>query len=228
MTCYVLEGGYRSYRRYLREQFSLPCNLKVIGGKTGSGKTAILQYLGKAGEQVIDLEGIAHHKGSAFGALGESPQPATEQFENDLLERLSGVDRARPLWIEDESRNIGKCVIPGEFYDRMLEGELFFLDIPVEARAGYLVGEYAAAEPGQLKACIARIEKKLGGDRTREALEAVDRKDFFHAAMITLHYYDRAYMYSLEKNHKRYRVISSGVVDAGINAALLQNNLSSG
>jgi len=226
LTCQVLKGGYRSYRGFLREQLSIPFNLKVIGGRTGSGKTAILHQLEKMGEQVVDLEGIAHHRGSAFGALGEPPQPTTEQFENDLFDRLSRLDRSRPVWIEDESRNIGKCVIPGEIYTQMLESDLFFLDIPREERAKYLVSHYAASNRKELKSCVARIERKLGGDRTREALEAIDCEDFFYTAMITLHYYDKAYMYSLEKNHKAYRVVPSRVVDAAANAALLQKYLS--
>ena len=226
LSCRVLEGGYRSYRRFLREQLSMPFHLKVIGGRTGSGKTAILHQLEKMGHQVVDLEGIAHHKGSAFGALGETPQPTTEQFENDLFDRLFRLDRSRWIWIEDESRNIGKCVIPGELYDQMLEGDLLFLDIPREERAKYLVGHYAASDPDALKACVSRIEKKLGGDRTKVALDSIDRGDFFQTAMITLHYYDKAYMYSLEKNHKSCRVVPSGVVDAGANAALLQKHLS--
>jgi len=221
LSCYLLEGGYKSYRSYAREVLATPLNLLVIGGRTGSGKTAILHHLRLLGEQVIDLEGLAHHKGSAFGALGELDQPSTEQFENELCKELLPLDTKRVTWIEDESRNVGKCVIPGELYSRMRETEIVFLDISREQRARHLVGDYAQYEQEALRTCVLKIEKRLGGDRTREALEAIDREDFYQTAMITLHYYDKAYMHSLEKNHERYQILSSLDVDPVVNAELL-------
>ena len=221
LTCHLLEGGYKSYRRHVKEVVASPLNLFVIGGRTGSGKTAILHQLDLRGEQVIDLEGLAHHKGSAFGALGESEQPTTEQFENNLCQKILELDPRKITWIEDESRNIGKCVIPGEFYSRMRESDLVFLDISRELRAEYLVVDYARYEPEALKDCVIKIGKRLGGDRTREALESIDTGDFHTTAMITLHYYDKAYMFSLEKNHERYQIVSSEDVDPVVNAELL-------
>jgi tRNA 2-selenouridine synthase len=221
LTCYLLEGGYKSYRSYAREVLATPLKLLVIGGRTGSGKTAILHHLRLLGEQVIDLEGLAHHKGSAFGALGELDQPSTEQFENVLCKELLPLDTKKVTWIEDESRNVGKCVIPGELYSRMREAEIVFLDISREQRARHLVGDYAQYEQEALRTCVLKIEKRLGGDRTREALEAIDREDYYQTAMITLHYYDKAYMHSLEKNHEHYQILSSLDVDPVVNAELL-------
>lgn len=221
ITCFLLDGGYKSYRRHVHELMARPLNLKVIGGRTGSGKTEILHHLEGEGFQVIDLEGLAHHKGSAFGALGEPEQPTTEQFENDLGEVLRHIDPEKEVWIEDESRNVGKCVIPGELYEKMKESEILFLDIPVEVRARHLVRYYAAYPAEELKGCVMKISKRLGGDRTREALASIDEGDFFRTALITLHYYDKAYMFSLEKNHEQYRVIPSHELDPGVNAGLL-------
>lgn len=221
LTCHLLEGGYKSYRRHVKEVASRPLNLYVIGGRTGSGKTAILHHMDQVGEQIIDLEGLAHHKGSAFGALGESEQPTTEQFENDLCKTILELDPEKITWIEDESRNIGKCVIPGEFYSRMRESTLIFLDISRENRAEHLVVDYASYKAEDLKACVIKIGKRLGGDRTKEALESIDRGDFRTTAMITLHYYDKAYMFSLEKNHKEYQVLPSEDMDPVVNAELL-------
>jgi len=227
LTCYLLEGGYKSYRRYARSIMDKPVKLKVIGGRTGSGKTEILQHLARTGEQAIDLEGLAHHKGSAFGALGESEQPTTEHFENLLCEKLAEMDPDRIIWIEDESRNVGKCVIPGELYTRMKEASIIFLDIPRKSRAGYLVKHYAEYKGDELKQCVLKIQKKLGGDRTREALESIDKGDFFNTAMITLQYYDKAYMHSLEKNHKEYFVVTSNEVDEITNTGLLKKHVQS-
>jgi tRNA 2-selenouridine synthase len=221
ITCYLLEGGYKSFRRYVREVLAGPVKLLVIGGRTGSGKTDILHILGEHGEQVIDLEGLAHHKGSAFGALGESEQPSTEQFENELCLVLLDLDPHKVTWIEDESRNVGKCVIPRELYTKMRESEIIFLDIDRELRARHLVKDYARFDQDDLRSCIKKIEKRLGGDRTRVALKAIDREDYYQTAMITLHYYDKAYMYSLEKNHEHYRVLPSKDVDPAVNAELL-------
>ena len=225
LTCYLLEGGYKSYRRFIREEFNKQMKLKVIGGRTGTGKTDILHHLNGKGEQVIDLEGLAHHKGSAFGALGESPQPTTEQFENDLCEIILTLDRNQYVWIEDESRNVGKCVIPGELYGKMRDSELIFLDIPREKRALHLVKHYAAYDREALKGCILKIQKKLGGAQTKEALESIERADFYQTAMLTLRYYDKAYMHSLDKNHDRYHLIPSDIVDPVINGELLQKHI---
>lgn len=224
LKCHVLDGGYKRWRTWLRSQFSQAYELRVLGGRTGSGKTAILHQLVRQGEQVIDLEGLAHHKGSAFGSLGEPPQPSTEQFENDLGIALAALDRGRRTWIEDESRNIGKCVLPPEFYEQMCQSEMYFLDISRELRAGHLVGDYASFDKEELIDRVLRIKMKLGGDRSSEAVEAIRSGDFFKTALITLEYYDKAYMFSLEKNHSAYRLLPTQTIDPGENAALLLEN----
>lgn len=221
LTCYLLEGGYKSYRNLIHSQFEQDFRIRVLGGRTGSGKTDILFQLEAMGEQIIDLEGLAHHKGSAFGALGEHPQPSTEQFENNLYQALSKLDYSRYIWIEDESRNVGRCVVPGPFYQQMKDSRTLFLDISRELRATHLVKHYAGYESGELKECILKISKRLGGDRTREALESVDVGNFKNTAMITLHYYDKTYMFSLEKNHKEYEVIKSEQIDPAYNAEMV-------
>ncbi|MEN8202811.1 MAG: tRNA 2-selenouridine(34) synthase MnmH [Bacteroidota bacterium] len=228
LTCYLLEGGYKAYRRFVHEVLERPMKLNVVGGRTGSGKTDILHELERKGEQVVDLEGIAHHKGSAFGSLGEEEQPSTEQFENNLCQRFISLNPEHITWIEDESRNIGKCVLPGGLYERMRESKIIFLDISRELRARHLVTHYASYEAESLKSSILKIRKKLGGDRTREALDSIDRQDYFNTAMITLQYYDKAYMHSLERNHKSYHILSSDVVNPPVNADLLLSHFQEG
>jgi tRNA 2-selenouridine synthase len=221
LQCYILQGGYKSYRRYVKEVLTHPYTLNVIGGKTGSGKTAILHQLEASGQQIVDLEALAHHKGSAFGALGEQEQPSTEQFENNLCRELSGLDPGKEIWIEDESRNVGKCVIPGELYERMKAGATYFLDIPREERARYLVKHYAVHDKLALIGCVQKIHKKLGGDRVKLAIESIEQEEYLTASMITLQYYDKAYMHSLEKNHIQVQRIETDKVDPVVSAATL-------
>ena len=93
----VLEGGYKSYRHYILEKLSERRKMIVLGGMTGSSKTHILRYLKNYGQQVIDLEGLANHKGSAFGSLGQPPQPSTEQFANILYNEWKKINLKLPF-----------------------------------------------------------------------------------------------------------------------------------
>lgn len=112
---YRLENGYKSFRKFIHQSFVEPVSLIVLGGMTGTGKTEILQELRTLGEQVIDLEHIANHRGSAFGGIGQKDQPSTEQFENNLFEILSQMDKGKRTWVEDESRRIGIDYLPEPF-----------------------------------------------------------------------------------------------------------------
>ncbi|HEU4717669.1 MAG TPA: tRNA 2-selenouridine(34) synthase MnmH, partial [Bacteroidia bacterium] len=105
MEVLLLSGGYKAYRNFVLSNTGRKFDLRVVGGETGSGKTDILHELARKGEQVLDLEGLARHKGSSYGAIGQDPQPTVEQFENDFVHALTKLDPSRPVWIEDESRS---------------------------------------------------------------------------------------------------------------------------
>ncbi len=194
---FVLNGGYKAYRKYIRQKIGEEANLIVVGGKTGCGKSEILNYLAKAGEQVLDLENIAHHKGSAFGDLGQEKQPTNEQFENNLFQTWQKLDLNLPVWIEDESRGIGTVSIPEPLHNKIRQSIVIFLDVEKEIRITRLVKEYALFDPALLEAAILRINKKLGGLNTKLAIEALFNKDFNTAASILLTYYDKAYLMGL-------------------------------
>lgn len=196
---YVLRGGYKSFRRNVLDSFNKDRQINILGGRTGSGKTMILKELAKQGEQIIDLEGLAHHKGSSFGALGEKPQPTQEMFENKLFIALNETDTSHPVWIEDESNMIGTKVIPKSFFVRMRSSPVYFLDIPFETRLNYLTQEYGKFAPEEIKSAIDRITKKLGGQHAKAALEAIDTADFKTAFGICLSYYDKTYEYGKNK-----------------------------
>jgi tRNA 2-selenouridine synthase len=138
----VLEGGYKSYRHYILNSLSEKRKMIVLGGMTGSGKTHILKYLGSYGQQVIDLEGLANHKGSAFGSLGQPPQPSTEQFANDLFNEWKKLTKDLPFWVEDESRNIGTAFLPDSFYLNMQNTRAIILIMDLKTRLPQLIKEY--------------------------------------------------------------------------------------
>ena len=195
----TLQGGYKAYRNHLVPTFSVPQNILILGGKTGSGKTDILKALAQLGEQVIDLEGIAHHKGSSFGAIGQASQPSSEQFENELYDHWKDLDPTRPLWLEDESRNVGTCSIPPALWVQMRQSTVAFVEMPKSERIARLVREYACYDPNLLLQATDRIEKRLGGQHHKAAVEALNAGDYAQVADITLVYYDKAYLHGLSQ-----------------------------
>ncbi len=190
----VISKGYKAFRNFVLAAFDREVDLKVIGGYTGSGKTHILHSLEELGCQIIDLEKVACHKGSAFGSIGECAQPTIEQFENNLFNQWRKLDFTKPVYIEDESHNIGGVKMPINLYHKIRGANVYFLDVPKEDRAHALVKDYAAIDDEKLKVSILKITRRLGGLVTNEALEALNNKDYFKVAMLTLNYYDKAYM----------------------------------
>jgi tRNA 2-selenouridine synthase len=199
----VLEEGYKAYRRYILDKLSEKRKMIVLGGMTGSSKSHIIRYLNSAGHQVLDLEKLANHKGSAFGALGQAPQPTTEQFGNFLFKEWIQSDPGRPVWIEDESRNIGSVFLPDQFYLNMQDTPIIVLVMDIKTRLPRLIEEYAKYPPESLKASVLKISKRLGGDNTRNAIDAVEEGNIARAIEISLYYYDKAYLYGLTKKESK-------------------------
>lgn len=199
MKVSTLVGGYKKYRNFVLDELSQPLNLIVLGGKTGSGKTEVLYELEKQGEQILDLEGLANHKGSAFGMLGQAPQPMTEHFENLLYAAFSKLDPTRRIWVEDESRNIGCCNIPDALWQQMRQTKVAYIDVDKEIRVKRLVQEYAHFSFDELKAATDRILKRLGGQHHKAAIEALENGDFAFGTDIALNYYDKTYLHGLSR-----------------------------
>ncbi len=196
---YLIEGGYKAFRNHVLQFFDQPFKLHIIGGYTGSGKTKILEYILANGCQVIDLEAIAHHRGSAFGGISMGIQPSVEQFESNLFEKMRFLDFEKPIWMEDESRHIGSAFIPPSLFKQMETSWVYFLNIPRVERAKYLVKEYGNLNKEELASSIDRIKKRLGYDQVKRALESLEKNDFFEVAMITLMYYDKFYLKGLSR-----------------------------
>lgn len=203
---YVIEGGYKALRKYALESYTIEAKICVIGGYTGSGKTYILNSLHERGEQIIDLEGIANHKGSAFGGIGNGKQPTIEQFENNLFWNWKDLNYSQTIWVEDESHRIGNVNIPMTFYENIRSKPLVFLEIPREERIKHLVVEYANYPKVDLTDSIERITKRLGGKNTQIAIQSIEENNFVEATNLALIYYDKYYL-------------------RGLNSRTLQNNI---
>lgn len=196
---YLLTGGYKAYRTYHRSLVCRQGKTIVLGGYTGSGKTGLLRAMFTAGEQVIDLENLAHHRGSAFGALDGLSQPTNEQFENDLFNDWNELLSDQVVWLEDESRMIGRVTLPEYLYSKIASSSLIKIIVPLDIRIDNLVRDYAGANQELLADAIHRVGPKMGGDRMQEALKALENKDFSLVAELMLVYYDKAYEYSLSR-----------------------------
>lgn len=199
MDIFILKGGYKAYRDFIRREFSTPVRFMVLAGKTGSGKTDILQAIGKSGHQVLDLEKAANHRGSAFGGLGMMPQPTNEQYENELFHIWQKLDLTRPVWIEDESLSVGTVSIPQPLFEQLIASPVIEIEMDFDLRISRLVREYSTFPVLDLVTCIGRIEKKLGVENARKAAEAVRKGEFDLASAVLLSYYDKAYEKSLQK-----------------------------
>ncbi len=171
MKTYTLEGGYKAYRRYIREQFSRPVKILVLGGYTGSGKTDILKELEKQGEQFLNIENIAHHKGSVFGLLGQELQPTNEQFENNLADAWRKFNFKKIIWMEDESRQLGQCVMPDPLFLQLRQAPLVKITVPKPEREKRLVKEYGGFKKEELEEQLVKIRERLGGQLLKEALK---------------------------------------------------------
>ncbi len=222
----VLKGGYKTYRNFVLDALSLPFSLTILGGYTGSAKTEILQHLKESGECIVDLEGLAVHKGSAFGSLGMPAQPSQEMFENNLaLELLK--QKSSPVWIEDESQRIGNVNIPTTFWTTMRSSPVYFIDVPFEERLEHIMAGYGAFKKEDLADAIQRISKRLGPLETKTALCHVQENRVKDGFRILLTYYDKQYKKALQNRENLPALITTFTCETigdGIAARLLKHH----
>ncbi|MGE4542911.1 MAG: tRNA 2-selenouridine(34) synthase MnmH [Pedobacter sp.] len=197
----LLKGGYKAYRQCVLESFEQPLQLLVLGGMTGSGKTEMLHNLQRRGQQVLDLEGLACHRGSAFGAMDDVEQPSTEQFENDVHAALQGLQVDQPIWVEDESRKIGRVSVPEALFKQMRSAPLVRVHVSREIRVQRLCSDYGNVAPEKLADAVHNISKRLGGEKTKLALQAIADGDYATATHAILDYYDKTYLFGISKRN---------------------------
>ena len=206
----LLQGGYKSYRRWAQSRFEQPWPLRIMGGRTGTGKTDLLLAMAARGAAVVDLEGLAHHRGSSFGGLGLPDQPSTEHYENKLAEALDQHQRhgATAIWLEAESIQVAAAAFPRICSIRCNGLPCWKFSNPTSGWSNW-----CRCTPPRRGACEAtqRISRRLGPQRTKDALEAIAREDWASACRATLDYYDRCYDHELARSPKRDAIDLSGL-----------------
>lgn len=198
-----LEGGYRGYRESITERlahFSLTARCVVIHGMTGVGKTQLLKLLAEDGEPVIDLEGLAGHKGSAFGSIGERPRNQ-RMFESLLLPKLEELADSPYIIIEAESKRIGRVNMPDFLVEAKERGLHILLEAPLAVRVQRTLEQYVVDDPefrDKVTGALQAIEKKLSPDDRAFGWEAVAEDRYADlAAMLLVKYYDPRYTHTM-------------------------------
>ncbi|MDX1669973.1 MAG: tRNA 2-selenouridine(34) synthase MnmH, partial [Limnobacter sp.] len=201
-------GGYKAYRKYVVQQLkALPAQFefRVVCGETGSGKSRLLETLARCGEQVLDLEALACHKGSVLGGLPEQPQPSQKMFESLVWNALRTMNPDKPVYIEAESKKIGRLRTPEFLFERMTQSrELVRVEVDLNARVEFLLRDYDyfVNDPEALKIKLAYLKTLHGWRTINEWVDLIDQKDWHSlvAQLLTQHY-DPAYRKSMNATY---------------------------
>ncbi|MBE9212505.1 tRNA 2-selenouridine(34) synthase MnmH [Plectonema cf. radiosum LEGE 06105] len=227
----LLEGGYKTYRNYVRQQLDLlprQLNYKILCGLTGSGKTHILRKMHQRGFQVLDLEALANHRGSLLGQkwLGESGcQPAQKFFESQLLQVLQKFNPDQTVWVESESTKIGEIHLPHSLWEKMKQSSCVEIRLPLDARVEFLLREYPHLinNPDILKTKLEKLKYRCGWTKISQWYRMIDNQDWelFVKDMLEYHY-DPTYGKSMQVNFARIEEVVSfaDLSDSNINSWL--------
>ncbi len=202
ISVYRLQGGYKAYRHMVNNYFEsdLPCQVVVLRGNTGVGKTDILKQLREDGYPAIDLERLANNRGSVFGALGLGPAPSQKKFEALLYEELNRLKDFPYIVVECESKRIGRVTLPVKFFNAMQSGVQILIHDSLENRVKRLVMEYTTVPNAipEIKASLERLIKNLGHKIIEEYNALLDQGDLNTFTEEMLKYYDALYAYPNE------------------------------
>jgi len=203
-----LDGGYKAFRRQVvgdLERLASHYRFKVLCGATGSGKSRLLEALAQAGEQVLDLEALAAHRGSVLGELPDEPQPSQKGFETKIWSALSGFDAARPVFVESESKKVGNLRVPEHLIERMRQSPCLGLEANDATRVALLMEDYAhfVADPAALVEKLELLRTLHGEERITHWKDhlAAGRWEPLVADLLASHY-DPAYRRSLYRNYR--------------------------
>jgi tRNA 2-selenouridine synthase len=217
----VLEGGYREFRRRVvgaLETAGTDLELRLVCGQTGTGKSRLLQALAAQGAQVLDLEALAEHRGSVLGAHPDAPQPSQKQFETRLWQALQGFDRQRPVFVESESRLIGRLRVPEALLQHMRAAPCLRVDMPMGARVQLLMQDYAhfVRDPALLSARLDSLREVRGHELVGQWQQALQQGRLENTVTSLLsEHYDPIYLKSMGRNFARFDAAPSLMVRSG-------------
>jgi tRNA 2-selenouridine synthase len=201
----LVEGGYKAYRRHIQEQLDMllpQLNLIVLAGPTGCGKTDLLHQLGERGHQILDLEGLASHRGSLLGQEPSIPQPSQKLFESLLYGTLASLDLHKPIFVESESSKIGEIHLPKSLFQKLITSKVIGLTCDRSKRGRYLLKMYwhLTQSPDNTLDLISRLEFRHGKKQIAQwaGLIRDQRWNELAESLLELHY-DPAY----ERSQKR-------------------------
>ncbi len=210
----ILKGGYRHYRREVKRVFSRSYNFLMLAGKTGSGKTALLDRLEAAGEQTLNIAALAMTRGSVFGRIGlTQEQPTQEQFENLLASRLNQCDPKKIIFTEEELAPLGQCHVPQNLTACFAASPKVIIQIPKTERVQNLVRAYARVDDEQLISGILQLSPRIGKETAGDLAQKVRQKRYQEVAEQLMDYYDCATGYQVTIAEKD-RVINAPDQDA--------------
>lgn len=214
----LLEGGYKTYRNYVRQQLdSLPqkLNYKILCGLTGSGKTHILRKMRQRGFQMLDLEALANHRGSLLGEEWQgkpSTQPKQKNFESQLLQELQSFNPYETVWVESESSKIGQVHLPQSLWKEMKQSSCVEIKLPLSARIQFLLGEYPHLinNPEILKIKLEKLKSNCGWKKISKWYRLINNQDWesFVKDMLESHY-DPTYRKSMQLNFSKVEQVVS-------------------
>ncbi len=219
----ILQGGYKTYRAYVRQQLQQVPQLtfRVVSGLTGTGKTCILRSLALKGAQILDLEDLANHRGSLLGEQWQAPQPSQKHFESQLLQKLQSFDPHQPVWVEAESNKIGRIYLPQQLWQKLTQASCIEIQVPLSARIQWLLQEYPhlTTHPDILKDKLQKLHRY-----SREQLQAwyhlIDTQQWENliGSLLQTHY-DPAYTHALKNSYTTVEQVFTltQLSDSGIN-----------
>jgi len=204
-----INNGYKGIRKHVLNSFKVNQKIIIVAGSTGTGKTSLLHKMKKQGLNIIDLEKLANHRGSAFGDVGLSEQPTQQQFENNLSVDWSSINKNSIVYIESESRKIGKVVIPESIWNQMQLGFYLKINMNIKRRIKNLVNDYGIYSKEIIENRINRISKKLGGQHTKKAINLLyDGRLADLCKLLLNNYYDKMYAIAYKNRQSLKATIS--------------------
>ncbi|MEG1255965.1 tRNA 2-selenouridine(34) synthase MnmH [Clostridium sp.] len=216
-----IQGGYKGYRAFINEELpkvNEKVSYIVLHGNTGVGKTEILKKLKADGYDVLDLEGCANHRGSILGSVGLGSGTTQKQFESNVYEELKAV-KGKYVFIEAESKRIGRVLIPDYIHEYMKKGIHIFVDAPIEFRSKIIIDEYTKSSSFKEEICEAlrKLQKHISEKNIEAYCDMVEKDEFNEVVKeLMVKYYDPLYMHSSDKyDYAKKLMINS--VDGAVN-----------